>query len=313
MSDQKIPRQLSAEKLAIHTRAIKKQFGKTTALSSLDLTVPENSFYLLVGSNGAGKSTTIRILLDLVRADSGVAEIFGIDTRRGGAVRAQIGWVSDRHDSEYTWLSGSQLLDFHSAYYPSWDSGYAARLVRSFDIDLSRKINRLSKGEARRIQLILAIAHRPSLLLLDEPTDGLDPAAREIVLGILAEHMSDTGCTVVASTHLVYEMDRLADHIGVIRKGSLVAQLSRDELDRSLRNYSLQVPAAWESAGAAAAGVTLVRKSERQREQQWMVWGNEEAVTDRLTASGASVQDVNTVSLEEAAIALMSNEWRDDS
>jgi ABC-2 type transport system ATP-binding protein len=172
-------------------------------------------------------------------------------------------------------------------------------------VDSRAKMNRLSKGEARRIQLLLALGHRPRLLLLDEPTDGLDPAAREKVLGILAEHMSDSPTTVLVSTHLIYEMDGLADHVGVLQNGKMRAQMRRDELELKMRSYSLEVPEQWNGEHAARGGVHLVRKSVRKREVEWMVWGDEASVAGHLRQSGATVRDISAVSLEDAAIALM--------
>jgi ABC-2 type transport system ATP-binding protein len=307
MNSGKLPRRLSATNLAVKTHLIRKRFGDTIALSSLDLTVPENSFYVLVGPNGAGKSTTIRILLDIVRADAGTAEVFGLDTRDGAKARAQIGWVPDSHNAHYTWMRAGQLIASHSSYYPTWDGQYAKRLIKAFSIDTSRRLNRLSKGEIRRVQLLLALAHRPLLLLLDEPTDGLDPDARETVLGILAEHIADSEATVLVSTHLVYEMERLADHIGVIRDGTLAAQLTREELESRLRSYSLEVPADWKSEREAERNIAPLRKHGRQRELEWTIWGEEKDVTDRLSAHGAMIRDVRGVTLEDAAIALMSS------
>ncbi len=308
MTNEGIPRRLSAANLAVNTTGIKKRFGSTTALAALDLTVPENSFYMLVGPNGAGKSTTIRILLDIIRADAGTAQVFGLDTRSGANVRAQIGWVPDSHNAHYGWMQVGKLIAAHAAYYPAWDYSYAKRLVDAFAIDRDRKLNRLSKGEVRRVQLLLALAHRPRLLLLDEPTDGLDPSAWETVLGILAEHIADSEATVMVSTHLVYEMDRLADHIGVLKNGSLVAQLTRADLDKHILNYSLEVPADWQSERAAEGKVTLLRKNGRQRELQWTIWGEEAEVSESLVACGATVRDVGNVTLEDATIALMSSE-----
>jgi ABC-2 type transport system ATP-binding protein len=144
-------------------------------------------------------------------------------------------------------MTCGRLLQHVAAYYPSWDHAYADHLTRALDLRLQRKVGGLSKGEARRLQLVLALAHRPALLLLDEPTDGLDPLVRKRVLAMLAEHLSDTPTTVMISTHHVYEMETLADHVGVLRDGRLVAQLGRDDLKRTVRRYRIEVPEGWEA------------------------------------------------------------------
>lgn len=307
MTPDTIPRELLSQQLAVKTHSLNKRFGQTQALAGLNLTVPEQSFYVLVGTNGAGKSTTMRILLDVLRADAGVAEVFGVDTRRGAAVRTQIGWVPDRHDTLYPWMRAGALMASHARYYPSWDHEYATRLTREFAVDPARKLNRMSKGEVRRVQLILALAHRPRLLLLDEPTDGLDPAARENVLGILAQHISDSEATVLVATHLVYEMERLADHIGVLADGRLKAQVRREDMDMRMRSYSLNVSEDWHDSSHAMQGLVILRKNARQREIQCLIWGEEKDVVEQLAAAGATVRDVKGVTLEDAAIALMTS------
>jgi ABC-2 type transport system ATP-binding protein len=300
-----IPMRIRAEALAVETRGLVKRYGRNVALNGVDLTVPEGAFYVLVGPNGAGKSTTLRILLDLVSPNAGEARVFGRPSA-DVLVRAQIGYVPEKHDETYTWMRVNRLLAHHAAYFPSWDNDYAAQLVRKLDVKVDRKFGRLSKGEARRVQLVMALAHRPALLLLDEPTDGLDPLARETVLGLLAEHIADSPTTVLASTHLIYEMERLADHIGVLRNGFLAAQIKRDELHDQLRHYVLEVPDGW--VGATDLGRAVVRKNGGAREVRWTVWGEERDITTRIAAAGARVRDVQPVSLEDAALALLSRE-----
>lgn len=300
-----IPSTLSSDSFAVNMRGIHKRYGGTKVLSGVDLTVPVGSFYVLVGPNGAGKSTTMKLLLDLIRADQGTAEVFGVDVREGARVRAAIGWMSERHDAHYRWMRAGHLIKWHAAYYPNWDAEYAERLRKTLEINPAKRLSTLSKGEVRRVQLLLALAHRPPLLMLDEPTDGLDPAARHTALGILAEHMADNDTTAFVSTHLVYEVDGLADHVAVLQDGRVTAQIRRDELEQRMRNYTMEVPEGWDIASAATTGLTIVRQSAPKRELRWMVWGDERAVVERLTAVGATVRDVTPVVMEEAAIALM--------
>lgn len=300
-----LPTRLDETPLAVATHGLDKHFGREVALRGVELQVPVGAVYVLVGPNGAGKSTTLRILLDLVRADRGTAEVFGLDTRaRSPEVRAQIGYVPERHDWGYAWMRVGRLLEHHATYFPRWDPEYAARLSRAFDLQTHKRFGRISKGQARRVQLVMALAHRPPLLVLDEPTDGLDPVMRDETLGILADHIAETPTTLLISTHLVHEVDRLADHLGVMRNGELATQLRRDELHRSLRRYRADVPEGW--SGAPGLNGTVVRRSGIGREIQWSVWGDEAEVIRHLSAAGATVRDAAPLTLEDATLALLS-------
>jgi ABC-2 type transport system ATP-binding protein len=161
----------------------------------------------------------------------------------------------------------------------------------------------LSKGETRRLQLVLALAHRPPLLLLDEPTDGLDPVVRRRALALLAEHLADAPTTVLISTHHIHELDSLADHVGVLRDGRLVAQMPREELQRTVRSYRLEVTSGWQAPRELQA--TGLRRSRDGRDVQCTLVGEEREVARRLAATGARVRQVGTLALEEAALAFL--------
>ena len=290
---------------AVATRGLHKRYGRETALAGVDFLVPEGAVYVLVGANGAGKSTTFKVLMNLERPDAGTAEVFGVDAGRGGPrARAQIGYVPEHHGPGYRWMTCGQLLRHAAAYYPSWDAAYAEHLGRALGLKPHRRAGTLSKGENRRLQLVMAMAHRPPLLLLDEPTDGLDPVIRRRTLALLAEHLADTPTTVVVSTHHVTEMETLADHVGVLREGRLVAQMPRDELQRTVRRYRAGVPDGW----TAPPGLPQARRSRAGRELQWTLVGEPAELTARLTAAGAEVREVTTLGLEDAALAFLAEE-----
>jgi ABC-2 type transport system ATP-binding protein len=293
---------------AAFTDGLMKRYGKETALAGVDLQVPEGAVYVLAGANGAGKSTLLRTLMNLERPDQGRAEVLGLEPLKAGPqVRAQIGYVPEGLGTGYAWMQVGRLIEHQAAYFPSWDADYAARLARVLEIEPKRRFGRLSKGQARRVQLLLAMAHRPRLLLLDEPTDGLDPVIREEVLGLLAEHLADTGCTLLISTHLVHEVDRLADHVGVLRNGQLVAQASREHMHRMLRAYRAEGPDGW--AGPAELPGVLLRRTGAGRDLRWIVWGEERPVAERITASGGVLRDAAPLPLDEAVVALL--RWKD--
>lgn len=294
---------------AIETTNLSKRYGSQLALDGVDLRVPDGAVYVLVGANGAGKSSTFKLLLNLERPTSGSASVFGLDTGSDGAkARAQIGYVPEQQESPYPWMTCERLLQHVAAYYTSWDSSYAAHLVKALDIRMKRQTGTLSKGELRRLQLVMAMAHRPRLLLLDEPTEGLDPVARRSLLTLLSEHLSDSPTTVVISTHHVHEVDTLADHIGALSHGKLVAQMSRDELDRNVRRYQMELPQNWKAPGGFNA--TPLRISTRSPDAQWTIIGDEREVTARLAHTGARVRETQSLSFDDAALALLTAESR---
>ena len=295
---------------AIQTQGVTKRFGRETALTGVDLQVPEGAVYVLAGANGAGKSTLLRALLNLAPPDAGDVEVLGMRPwKQGPLVRASAGYVPETSEAGYRWMTVGRLLQHQAVYYPHWDHQYAERLARLLEIRPERRIGHLSKGQARRVQLLAALAHRPRLLLLDEPTDGLDPVARDEVLGVLSEHLADTGGTIVISTHLVTEVDRIADHLGVLRDGAMVAQASRERMHEMLRAYRAEGPEGW--VGPVDIPGAVLRRSGSGRDMRWTVWGEEKAVVDRITSSGGTVRDVAPLRLDEAVVALL--RWKDFS
>ena len=289
---------------AVTTQGLSKRYGRESALELVDLRVPDGSVYVLVGVNGAGKSTLFKVLMNLERPDAGNALVFGLDTGQAGPeVRAQVGYVPERHDAPYRTMTCAGLLAHASAFYPEWDHAYADHLVRALGVRSERRVGGLSKGETRRLQLVLALAHRPALLLLDEPTDGLDPVVRRRALALLAEHLADAPTTVLVSTHHIHELESLADHVGVLRQGRLVAQMPREELQRTVRSWQLEVPDGWELPWQLQA--SGVRRSRAGRDVRCTLVGEEREVARRLEASGARVRQVSTLALEDAALAFL--------
>jgi ABC-2 type transport system ATP-binding protein len=305
MSVPRLPTRLDGAELAIETRGLFAGYPPSTvALAGLELQVPAGAVYVLAGPNGAGKSTAMRVLLDLVRADRGTASVTGIDTRtRPALARTQVGYVPEVVDTAYGWLTVGRLLKHHAAFHPAWDGGYADALCRRLGVRAEERFRALSKGAARAVALVTALAHRPPVLLLDEPADGLDPLAREELAGILVDHMADSPTTILWSTHHVHEADRLADHVGVLRGGRLILQAPVDEVRRAVRRYRAEVPDGW--AGAPGLNGEVLVRAQSDREITWTVWGEERGVVERLADSGAVVREAGRLSLEDATLALL--------
>jgi ABC-type Mn2+/Zn2+ transport system ATPase subunit len=192
-----LPIRLPDTDLAVETRELSKTYKTIAAVTKITLQVPTGAVYLLVGPNGAGKSTTIKILLDLVAPTAGSAQVMGLDPQKHAALaRANVGYVPEQLNWGYAWMRTGRLLEHHARYFPSWDWSYARTLFEAFELKLGQKLGTLSKGQGRRVHLAMALAHRPPILVLDEPTDGLDPVMRDETLGVLVDHLATTPTTV---------------------------------------------------------------------------------------------------------------------
>src|SRR5438132_1411410 len=185
----------------ISVSELTRRFGATTALDSVSLSLPRGAVYGLVGANGAGKTTLIRHILGLLRAESGSVRVFGVDPVADPvAVLSRIGYLSEENDLP-GWMRVDELIRYTSAFYPKWDDAYAEELRRAFALDYAAKIKDLSRGQRARAGLLIALAHRPELLVLDEPSSGLDPIVRRDILGAVIRTIADEGRTVLFSSH----------------------------------------------------------------------------------------------------------------
>jgi len=190
----------------------------------------------LVGKNGAGKTTLLRIAMGMIEAQQGSVELFGLDPREQPIeVKQRVGYVSEDQILPPV-MRVEAVIDLHRGLFPTWDEAVAERLVERFEIPRRAKIKNLSKGQARQVALLCAIAHRPELLLLDEPAGGLDPAARREFLETSIRLLNETGSTILFSSHYMTDVERLADRIVMIHDGRVLIDTELDELRE---NYSL--------------------------------------------------------------------------
>ena len=221
---------------AIRTESLTKYYGPVVAIEALDLTVNHGEVYGFLGPNGAGKTTTIRILLDLVRATSGRARVNGLDSRRDSVeVRAGIGYLPAEMPL-YREMSGGAYLDYLAALQRGHvGAAWRQRLLTRFDVsavDLRRRLDDLSHGMKRKFGIIQALMGRPALLILDEPTSGLDPLMIEAFAETMQELKSEGKTTIFLSSHVLSEVERLCDRVGIIRRGRLVRETSIADIRR---------------------------------------------------------------------------------
>ena len=224
---------------AIRTEGLTKTYGKNRGIRDVDLEVFEGEVFGFLGPNGAGKTTTIRTLLGFLRPTSGDARIFGLDVRNESVeIRARLGNLPGEFALEDR-MTGEQLLRFFARLRGVRELGYAYELAERLGADLHRPMRRLSRGNKQKIGLVQAMFHRPSLLILDEPTGGLDPLVQEEFLEIVGE-VKGEGRTVFFSSHVLSEVERVSDRVGIIRDGELVAVEPTHELvNKAFRHVEL--------------------------------------------------------------------------
>jgi ABC-2 type transport system ATP-binding protein len=207
---------------AIETSDLTRRFGRTEAVERLTLEVPERSVFALIGPNGAGKTTTIKLLLNLLRPTRGRARVGGCDTRALGVRELQrIGYVSENQRLPL-WMTTEQLIGYCRPLYPTWDDAFARALQVSLGLNARAPIRALSRGTRMKAALLVSLAYRPELVILDEPFTGLDPLVRDELIRALLGASADRPATVLVSSHDIDEVERLADWIGYIDGGRLV-------------------------------------------------------------------------------------------
>jgi len=289
---------------AVQTVAVEKRFGSHVVLRGAALLVPPGAFYLLAGANGAGKSTLIKILLDLVRADRGSAHVLGLDSVREVArLHASVGYVPDSGRTPHARLTVERGLAFHARHYPDWDRAYATGLARELAVPLERMGRSLSQSESVRVSLVAALAHRPPVLLLDEPFAGLDPTTRDSVLALLSDHLAAVQTTVLVATQDLVTVAPLIDHVGMLREGTLAVQAPVDVIRERFKRYRVRLPGPW--APQRALLDAAIEHTEGGRESEWAVWGEEGWATAAFEAAGAEVAEVRPMSAAEAIATLL--------
>ena len=230
----------NASPAIIEVQHLSRRFDDRQALHDLSLTVPRGGVFGLIGGNGAGKTTLIRHLLGMLKAQQGSVRVFGLDpVAAPAAVLGRIGYLSEDRDLP-NWMRLQDLLRYTQAFYPSWDSAYAEELRKNFDLNPATCVKSLSRGQRARAGLLIALAHRPELLVLDEPSSGLDPVVRRDILGSIIRTVADEGRTVLFSSHLLDEVERVADRVAIIHEGRILLTSEMEQVRESHRRLVLQ-------------------------------------------------------------------------
>jgi len=284
----------------IELAGVGRRFGAKAALNNVSLRVPRGVVFGLVGVNGAGKTTLIKHVLGLLRAQAGAVRVFDRDPATDpAAVLVRIGYLSEEPDLP-GWMRVGELFRYTRAFYPNWDTAFADELCASFALDRTTKVKHLSKGQRARAGLVLALAHRPELLVLDEPSSGLDPIVRRDILGAIIRTIADEGRTVLFSSHLLHEVERVADRVALIDRGQIAFSGSLEQIKGTHHRLTLRFPQvqrqppalagalSWEGSGVEWAAVCSGRLPEL-----------EEAVA----ACGAEVVAQRALSLDEIFVA----------
>jgi ABC-2 type transport system ATP-binding protein len=292
----------------IEFKNVSKRFGGTLALNDLTLQVPEGSIFALLGENGAGKSTAIRILLGLERATSGSSSILGLNSvSRGQQIRRVVGYVPDR-PMHYDWMTIGELGWFIGGFYdqPKDVIDNYLRLIGQFGLEPKQKIGTLSKGMNAKVALTLALAHDPRVLILDEPTSGLDTMVRRDFLDSMVE-MAAAGRTVFISSHQIGEIERIADYVAVISHGKLLTVDRLDDLKSETRHLLVTCESA--TVGAPPFNGQLISKEQRGRQWSVMLRGVSTAAAEAVRQQPWVLSvDESAPSLEDIYLAYLRRE-----
>jgi ABC-2 type transport system ATP-binding protein len=282
---------------------VTKRYGGNTALADVSLEVPAGVVFALLGENGAGKTTAIRLMLGLTEPTKGHVRVLGLDSRRDGlAIRHRVGYLPER-PTLYDWMTAAEIGWFTAGFYADGFEQQFRSLIADFGVPLHRKLNQLSKGMRAKVALSLAMAHQPELLILDEPTSGLDTMVRREFLESMVDIAAE-GRTVLLSSHQIGEVERVADIIAIMHSGRLLVVERLDQLKQSTRQLTVTVS----DAAAPLAPIVGETIHERRRGRQWdvLVRGIQPADIERLRfAEGVVAVEARTPSLEEIFVAYM--------
>jgi ABC-2 type transport system ATP-binding protein len=284
--------------IAIRTGGLTKDFGSGRGLFDLDLEVPEGEVLGYLGPNGAGKTTTIRLLMGLIHPTGGAASIFGLDCQRQSVeVKREVGYVPGELP-QFGGLRGSEIVAYMAGLRGGVDDGVVTRICERFSLDLGRRFREYSRGNKQKLAILLGFMHRPRVLVLDEPTGGLDPLNQQEFYELCREAKGN-GATVFLSSHILSEVEHVSDRVAILRAGRLVRTATLHQL-HELRVHEVEIETAGElplAAVRAAVGVDHVEAEDRRL--RCVVRGSFEPLLQALAGSDVLNLTSHEPSLEE--------------
>ena len=294
-------------KYAIELQGVCKSFRRTQVLSNLSLRVERGKTFAFLGRNGARKTTSIRMLLGLLKCDQGEVRVLGLDPATEPLeVRARVGYLAEDQQM-YGWMRVEEIIRFVAPFYATWDHDLALKYVREFELPLRTKIKHLSKGQNVRLGLLLALAHRPELVILDDPALGLDPVMRRQFNQDLISHLQGEGRTVFYSSHLLYEVEPVADEVAILDGGRLVRQADTETLRRDVKQFVVD-----RTAYGRIRDDMSVLELRRSSEDVAVTVQNASAVRALLDREGIGYR-VNDLNLDEIFAAYVAGKVEDES
>ena len=261
---------ITSTEQAIEINALTRRYGQKKCLDDVSLRIPRGCVFSLIGANGAGKTTFLRHVMGQLRAQHGSVQVFGLHPiRQCTAMLERVGYLSEENDLP-GWMRVEELMRYLQAFYRKWDTHLASRTIKDFDLQPSARISTLSKGQRARVGLVAAIAHHPDLLVLDEPSSGLDPLVRRDILNAIIRLMASEGRTVLFSSHLLDEVERVTDHVAILRQGKIIVAGPIEDVRRSHQMATVQFPTAcdrppeipgmicWNGSGREWTGLAII-------------------------------------------------------
>jgi ABC-2 type transport system ATP-binding protein len=284
----------------VDIRRVTRQFGNKTALDDLSLTVPRGGVFGLIGGNGAGKTTLIKHILGMLKAQHGTVQVFGLDpVENPVGTLGRIGYLSEERELP-DWMRVGELMRYTQAFFPNWDEAYAEELREAFDLDPNARIKTLSRGQRARAGLLAALAHRPELLVLDEPSSGLDPVVRRDILGAIIRTIADEGRTVLFSSHLLDEVERVADRVAIIHHGRILLTASMEEIKEQHHRVTLRFAQPLDQPPSLVGALSFAGKGS---EWTYICNGERSQLRRAAEALGATVVDDAALTLDEIFVS----------
>lgn len=282
----------------IETHNLTRRYGRVEAVHALNLKVLRHVVTGFLGRNGAGKSTTIRMLLGMTQPSEGGGTVLGYpihESKGSREIRCRVAYVGEEKQL-YDYMTVEQLIRFTASFYPDWRPEVVQRLLLKYELPSGRKVRALSKGMRTKLALLLVLARRPELLILDEPSEGLDPVSIEELLGTLGA-AADEGVTVFFSSHQIAEVERIADHVCIIDHGKMVADFSMDDMRQGYRRITLGFSTEPQLRDFDIQGIQQIQISGRQL----VVWtsDNADSIVERARNLEAVFVDVEPMTLRE--------------